>query len=292
MTTVEQGNIRGLEIDKIIKAVKFREYIFKNDVAISPTSSSDAIRWYNKTSYGTLSATSPAATSNVSPMSRFATLETDVTRNTSYVRKYAVTGFISMEDVEGADIDILALTIMELTRVVIRDVDTRIWDVMTKSRAGVTGANTDVNLVTTSGAWTDGASNPIRDILEAQKTLWVSGGYSATNPTLYLSPTDYTNLVSYLVFAKGSSIPNLSSTLATTGTVAQLAGVSIKVSPNVTADYALLALPSVACTWKQWKDTTSQVIDHPGLGKEVIVYEHGEAILMSPKAVCIISNTQ
>lgn len=291
MVTVEEQNIRGLEIDKIVKAVKFTEYVFKNDVTVSPTKS-DSIRWYNKTSFGTLSATAAAATANISPLSRFTTLESNVTRNTSYIRKYAVTDYISMEDVEGADIDILALTIIDLTRVIINNIDTRIWDVLTKERAGVTAAATDVNLVTSSGAWTSAAGDPLRDILAAQRTLWVSGGYNAGNPTLYLSPTDYQNLVVWLVTGKGSSIPNFASRVAEDGTVAQLGGIKIKVSPNVTADYAVLALPSIACTWKQFTDTTTEVINHPGLGKEIRVWELGEAILTSPKAVCLISNTQ
>lgn len=293
MATVETENIRGLEIDKVVKAVTFQEYVFRNDVSRT-TTSSDAIRWYNKTSYGTLSATTPSATSNISPLSYFERLESDVTRNTSYVRKYGVTGFISMEDVNGADIDILALTIVDLTRVIIRDVDTRIFNVLTQSLVPpeTTGVTAAVNLITTSGAWTDGASNPIRDILAAQRVLWVSGGYAAGNPTLYLSPLDYQNLVSYLVFAKGSNIPQMASTVAENGTVAMLGGVKIKVSPTVTADYAVLALPTIACTWKSFQDTTSTVIDHPGLGKEIRVWEIGEAILQSPKAVCIISNTQ
>ncbi len=295
MAGPEENDIRGLEIDKVVKAVKFVEYVFKNDVAIVPTKS-DAIRWYNKTSYGTLSATSPSTTSNISPLSRFQTLETDITRNTSFIRKYAVTDFISMEDIQGADINILDITVMELTRVIIRDVDTRIYNVMTQDRKNpaTTDATlkTSINMITTSGGWTDGASNPIRDIFEAQQTLWLSGGYAAGNPTLYLSPQDYTNLRSYLVFAKGSNIPQMSSGLAASGVLAQLGGVNIKVSPNVTADYAVMALPSIAVQWKQFTDTTVKVIDHPGLGKEVRVYELGEAILTSPKAVCLISNTQ
>ena len=291
MTGVEEANIRGLEIDKVVKAVKYMEYVFKSDVTVSPTKS-DAIRWYNKTTFGTLSATAPNTGVNISPLSRFPTIESSVTRNTSYIRKYGYTDFISMEDIDGADIDMLALTVMDLTKAVIRDVDTRIYDVMTKNRAGVTGAATDINLITTSGGWNDGASNPLRDIFAAQRVLWISGGYAAGNPTLYLSPLDYENLRSYLVFSKGSSVPQLSSTLAGNGVLAEIGGVKIKVSPNVTADYAVLALPSIAVTWKQFADTTSTVIDHPGIGKEIRIWEIGEAINVSPKAVVLISNTQ
>src|SRR3990167_7221548 len=99
MTSVEEANIRGLEIDKVIKAVKFTEYIFKSDVSIQQTKS-DSFRWYNKTSFGTLSATAPSTGVNISPLSRFQTLESNITRNTGYMRKYGYTGYISMEDIE------------------------------------------------------------------------------------------------------------------------------------------------------------------------------------------------
>src|SRR3990167_4512617 len=240
MTTVEQADIRGLEIDKIVKAVTFTEYVFKNLCQVSGTKS-DSIRWYRKTSAATtLSGGAPSVTANISPLSRFPTLESDVTRNTSYVRKYGATAFISLEDVEGADIDILALQVMDLTKTIVRDVDTRIWDVLSNNRVAPTSATlgSQINLVTTSGAWNDAASNPIRDLLEARRVIMVSGGYTQ-NPTIVLSAQDYSNLISYLVFAKGASIPQFSSTLAQGGKVLELAGMPLMVSPNVTADYAI-----------------------------------------------------
>src|SRR3990167_2145656 len=293
MASQEQADIRGLEIDKIVKAVTFTEDVFKSLCQVSTTSSSDTFRWYRKTNAATtLSATTPAASANISPLSRFTTLESDVTRTTSYVRKYGNTAFISMEDVLGADIDILALQIMDCTNVVVRDVDTRIWDVITNSRVTPTSATAgdQINMVTTSGAWTDAANNPIRDVLAARRVIMVSGGYTQ-NPTIVLSPLDYQNLISYLVFAKGSNIPDFSSSLARGGKVLELAGMPIMVSPNVTADYAVALIPQVSCTWKSFKDTSSVVVDHPGLGKEIIVWEIGEAILQNPRSVCLISNT-
>src|SRR3990167_8126875 len=224
MTAVEQENIRGLEIDKVVKAVTYTEYVFKNLCLVSKIST-DSVRWYRKTNAATvLSPTSPSTGKNRSPMSKFQILESNITRTTAYTKEYGYGGVISMQDVDTADIDMLAFTIVDLTKAVVRDVDADIWDVLSNSRVTPT-SGTDggqINLVTTSGGWTDGASNPIRDLLEARKTLLVSGGYTQ-NPTIVLSPTDYANLVSYLVFSKGSSIPAFSSTLAQGGKVLELA---------------------------------------------------------------------
>lgn len=291
-TTPEQANLRGLEIDKVVKAVTFTEYVFKSLCQVSSTKA-DSFRWYRKTNAATtLSATSPSVTANTAFMANPAHLESDVTRNTGYVQEYKVSGLISEMDIESDDIDILALQIMDLTRVVIRDVDTRIWNVITNNRA-YSGLATEPNLVTTSGAWTDGSSNPIRDILQARKAIRVSGGYVTQEPVLVLSPTDEANLISWLVFAKGSSVPNLSSRLAEGGNrLLEVAGVPIRVSDNVTADYAVMLIPQVSCLWKSFKDTTTEITRYPGRGTEILVHEIGEAVLQNPKSVCLISNTQ
>ena len=293
MTSVEQANIRGLEIDKVVKAVTYTDYVFKSLCLVSSIST-DSVRWYRKTNAATvLSPTAPSTGKNRSPMSKFQILESDITRTTSYTKEYGYGGVISMQDVDTADIDMLAFTVVDLTKAVIRDVDSDIWDVLSNSRVTPT-SGTDggqINLVTTSGAWTDGASNPIRDLLQARRALLVSGGYTQ-NPTIVLSPTDYANLISYLIFAKGSSIPAFSSSLAQGGKVLELAGMPIMVSPNVTADYAIAVIPQVSCTWKSLHDTTSAIIDHPGIGKEIRVWESGIAILQNPRSVCLISNTQ
>jgi hypothetical protein len=289
MAGVEENDIRGLDIDKFLHAVTFTEYVLKAMCRQSNTKA-DAIRWYAKTSPTTLTATAPSTITNISPLSRFQTLETSVTRNTAYVRKYGATDFISMEDVEGADIDMLALTIAELTRAVIRQVDSRVYAVLTDSDA-IPVVATGHNMIVTSGAWTDAASNPIRDILEARRVIFVSGGYTQ-NPTLVLNPQDYSNLCSWLIFAKGSSIPTFASEKVVNGTVMELMGTPIKISQAVTADKAVMLIPGLSVTWKSFQDTTSEVINHPGLGKEIRVWELGEAIRTDPKSVCLISNTQ
>src|SRR3990167_5203393 len=107
--SVEMQDIRGLDIDRLAKGFAEEQYVFKQDCTISPMRG-DSIRWFQKTA-GTPAVTTPSVTSNVSPLSRPATLEVTWTRNTSYVRKFFVEGFISMEDIKDAEIDVLATTI-------------------------------------------------------------------------------------------------------------------------------------------------------------------------------------
>ena len=95
------AEIRGLDIDKVIKGFALTNYIFKNLVTVS-TTDGDSIRWYQETA-ADLTLTSPSVL-ETSPLSEFEEAEVSWTRNTSYPRKYAITGTISREDIKSADI--------------------------------------------------------------------------------------------------------------------------------------------------------------------------------------------
>lgn len=284
---IEQAEIRGLQIDKAIKGIAEIVYSFKDDLEVS-TMTGDSLRWYQET-FGDLTATSPMRVANIAALTTFTTLEKDWTRNTSYSRKYGATDKISDEDLRTADIDVLTRTLRALTRAVMKQTDTRIFNVVTNSLAGVTAAVTDVNLITTSGSWQSSASNPIKDLLNAQKYIYLSGGYDATNPVVWLHPTDHVNLKSFIINTKGSSIPAFSSSEVTKGTTMQLLGMSFKVSPNATSGKPIMIIPKLCASWKTAKGLTSAVVVDEGIGKEIRVWEDGEAILTAPKAVCVIS---
>lgn len=283
--SVEMQDIRGLDIDKAVKGFALGEYVFKSDCTNSSTSA-DSLRWYQETA-ADLTATSPSAVANISPLSTFPTLEVTWTRNTSYIKKYAAECFISMEDIKSADIDVIARTLLRLTRAVTKHVDADIWNVMTESQTAV-----NINAVTATAAWDAGSGqDPIEDILECKQKIMESN-YNPEGASLYLSPKDYKSLMTWLISTKGSSIPAFASEKLSNGQVMQLLGLNVKVSTNVTADYAAVVIPQVACTWKSHTDITSRSIEEAGIGTKLRVWELGIAILTDPKAVALISNTQ
>lgn len=283
--SVEMQEIRGLKIDKTVKGFALTEYEFKNAVTVTSTDA-DTIRWYQETSTD-LTATSPSAIANVGRLSQPVNLEHSWTRNTSYVRKYIAESFISMEDLNTADIPVLSRTLLRLTRAVVKQVDTRIWNVLTESQTAV-----NINSVTATAAWdAESGQDPIEDILEAKQKI-EEAGYSADNATLWLSPKDYKSLMTWLISTKGASIPNFASEKVSTGKLTGFLGVKIKVNVNVTADYAALIVDKAAGTWYSLMDTTSRLIEEAGIGTKIRVWELGEAVLTDPKAVSLISNTQ
>lgn len=281
--TVEQQDIRGLDIQKTVKGFALKEYIFKNDVQVASTDS-DHIRWFQEEA-ADLTATSPQQTKNVSPLSQPANLEVSWTRNTSYFKKYSVEGTISMEDEKSAEINVVSRTLLRLTRNVASQVDSDIWDVMTESQSA-----SNINSVTSTAAWDDTGQDPIDDILDAETAI-SNNHYSTKNAKLYLSPEDYKALVVWLI-SKGSDIPQFASKMAEGGNVKQILGYPIEISTNVTADYAVLAVPKTAVTFYQHTPITSVRIEDKGIGATYRVYELGLATLTDPKAVSLISNTQ
>lgn len=288
--SIEMADIRGLDIDKLAKGFADEEYVFKQDCTVAPMTG-DSIRWFQKTA-GTLSATAPSVTKNVGRLALPTTLEVTWTRNTSYPKKYFVEGFISMEDIKSAEVDVLATTIRDLTRVIARDVDADIWDVMTESQSPV-NIQTFATTAVGGDQWDAAtyAADIVADLMNAKRLIWAQN-YNPEGASLYVSPTDYTSIVNWLISGKGSSIPGFSSEKIKSGVVLQLLGLNIKVSNNVTADYALVVVPKVATTFRQQFPITAKTTEEAGLGTRVRVYEHGIAYNTDPKAIVLITDTQ
>lgn len=290
--SVEMQDIRGLDIDKLAKGFAEEDYIFKSDCQIA-SFTGDSVRWYQKTA-GTLTATTPSATKNVSPLSHPTTLEVTWTRNTSYIKKYFVEGFISMEDIKTADLDVLATTIRDLTRVITRDVDQDIYSIMSDGWVAGAAAPSNINYLTASAPWNIASFTGVdivADIMQAKRKIWTYS-YNPEGASLYLSPLDYEKMVTWLISSKGSSIPGFSSEKVRSGTVMQILGLNVKVSNNVGASGALVIIPQRATTFRQGDDTTARVLEDQGIGTRVRVWESGIAYNTDPKAICLIMATQ
>ena len=212
-------------------------------------------------------------------------VEQSWTRNTSYIRKYFVESpLISYEDINDTDIDILATNIRDLVRAVERQVDARIYTVISTGTGVLTGASTQPG-------WDSAATgNPILDLLTAKQQIRANG-YNPEGAILAINSVEHKNLINYLISVKGSSIPAFASQKVESGVVMEILGLRVVVSENATTDQALVFVPQRACTWKSFMPITSAVIDDPGIGKKIRVWEEGEALLTDPKASYLITDT-
>jgi len=284
MATVETTDIRGLDIDKMIKGFALTEYIFKNMVSNS-TTDGDSVRWYQETA-ADLTLTAPSYL-ETSPLSQFEQAEVSWTRNTSYPKKYAIEGTISREDIKSADIDVLARTILRLTRAIVKQVDTVIYNVISENQSP---SNIGTAAATGTG-WDDTTNgNPILDIMAGVQNI-AENDYDTSGIVVAMNPKNYKDLLNYVITVKGSSIPAFSSEKVVNGTVGTLVGTRLVVSNNVVADSVWMGIPAKACTWKSFEKLHSETENIMGKGTKIAVWENGVAILTDPKAAYLITDT-
>ena len=282
--TVEMQDIRSLDTKKLLKGFALTEYVFQNKVT-KATTSGDSIRWYKETA-ADLTATAPSQL-ETSPLSIFETLEVSWTRTVSYPRKYAAEGTISREDIKSADINVLARTLLRLTRAVAKKVDTRVYNVITEDQTP-----SDIGTAAATGTgWDDTTNgNPVLDIMAAKQAI-AESDYDVAGCQVWMNPKNHKDLLNYLITVKGSSIPNFSSEKVKSGVVMRLLGCDIVVSNNVVADSVWVGLPKVACTWYSFEGLHSETENILGKGTKIAVWENGEAVLTDPKASYLITDT-
>lgn len=284
MAKVETSTIRGLDTDKAVKGFALTNYIFKGLVTVS-TLKGDSLRWYQETA-ADLTATSPVSI-KTDRLAQFPTFEVDWTRNTSFPDKYGVEGFISIEDIKSADIDVLARTLLRLTRAVIKQVDLAIYNVMSEDQS----PSTIGTAAAVGTGWDDTTNgNPILDIMAAKQNI-AENDYNAEGGIIAMNPKNHKDLLNYIITVKGSSIPGFSTEKVKSGVVMGLLGMRVVVSNNVVADSVWVGLPKTAVTWKSFMEIKTEVKDSPGIGKEIVVWEAGMAILTDPKAAYLITDT-
>jgi len=294
------ADIRGIDIDKLAKGFADQEIKLKRFVTNSTTSARE-IRWYQKTSGFVTGVTTTGITgspiANVPYGARPSVAEQTWTRNTSYVRKYMVDSpMITEEDIRDSDIDIIAGNLRDLVRAVEHQVDSRIFDILINggTAAGGTASYSGTNYNATNAAW-DTASftgvDIIEDLMEAKMNINVDG-YDANGAVLLVNAYDHKQILTWLISNKGSSIPAFSSQKVETGVVMELLGLKVVVDENVQVSAALVFVPQVAATWKQFTPISSVQIPEPGIGTKIRTWEEGEAILTDPNAVNVIIGTR
>lgn len=289
--TSAEADIRGINIDKLAKGFADEENIFKQFVAISKTKARE-IRWYKKTS-GFLDSTDTTAITasqiaNTSFKSKPVVVEQSWERQTSYIRKYFVESpLLSMEDIKDSDIDVLGTNVRDLTRAVARQVDKRIYDVITESLT----ASDIQSFTATADGWDDVATgDPISDLLTAKQMIRAYG-YNPEGAVLAINSVEHKNLLKFLISVKGSSIPQFATEKVQSGVVMNLLGLRVVVSENATTDYALVFVPQRAASWKTFTGITATTWKDPGIGTKIRVWEEGECLLTDPKAVVLIDST-
>lgn len=298
--TSAEADIRGINIDKLAKGFGENAHVFKNFVNNSKTKNRE-IRWFRKgltlaTAMNPLdTATTQGVTAslmqNNSSKARPFVVEQAWERQTSYIKKFFVESpLISMEDIKDNDVDVLATNVRDLVNAVGAKVDRRIYDVLTEATTTGTPNPTTVNDTAATAGWSTTATcNPILDLLNAKMEIRAAG-YNPEGAICLMNQLEHKSLLNYLINVKGSSIPSFATDKVKSGVVMELLGLKIVVSTYATVDWVITFVPNRAVTWKTFMPITSVVIDEPGIGKKIRVWEEGEGMLTDPLAVHILSS--
>jgi hypothetical protein len=282
-----QADIRGIDIDRVVKGFADEEFTFKRFVKVVPTKARE-FRWFQKTAGVLAGPTTSGITANfvanAGSLGKPTQLEPSFTKNTSYVKEFiADSPWISDADYDDNDVDLFSTVGRDVTRAVLSQVNSRIWNVITESQSA-----TNINAVTAAGTgWADTTNgNPIRDMMSGSYLI-ASNNYNAEDCVAIMNPLQYTQLVDYVI-RKGSQFAQFTSDQLNKRVLTRIMEFEIVRSNSATNGYCLVMVRGAAATYKPFTEITAEVIRDPLIGRRFRVKEVGECILHDPKACTLI----
>jgi len=291
--TSGQADIRGLDIQKLAVAYEDEARIFKKYVNVSNTPNRE-IRWFFKTA-GILDSTDTTGITasqiyNTAELAQPVVVEQSWTRNTSYIKKYFVESpWIPEEDIKDSDVQVFSENLRDLVTAVENQEDARIYSVMSEGQSPV-----NINTNATAAAWNTASYtsvNIIEDLMEAKQNIRVNSRISPEGAILFLNSLQHRSMMNWLIDGKGSSIPQFASQRVVDGIVMEILGLRVVISENVVADSCPVVVPDLAVQLKVFMPITTAVKIDEGIGRKIRVWTESEAILIRPKAVNLITNT-
>lgn len=288
-------DIRSIHIDRSVKGYAEEDDQPMNGLFVQKTTSAREIRWFQKTAgfLDTTDTTGITAT-QIDFVAHGALPDqagNSFTKNVSYAKQYALRSqMLSLADIKDNDVDLFNQELRDITRAVNRRKHVRIWNILTESQSASLINSTTTTSV--GGDQWDAASglNPIEDIYDALRQIAVNN-YDISNAVLLVSPKDYMSLAVY-IYNQGAQAPQRGQDMSEGKRLTEVAGCRVVVSNIVTADYAAVFIPNKALTWYSFEEITGDVTEFKGVGREIIVWLWGEAVLTDPKAVTLIIDTQ
>lgn len=284
---VGQQDLRGIDVDKLARGFADEDIIFKKFVQKSTTSARQ-IRYYTKTSgFCDTTDTTGVTASQIPSMAwgaRPPIVQQSWTREDTYVRPYmAESEWISEADIKDSDPDVLGTLVRDITRAVSRQVDKRIFNVISEN---LTPVNIN-NFAAVWGVWTASASgNPVLDI-ERAKSKIRQKGYKPEGAVLAINASGNEALVNWLITQKGSSLGNYPAEKIKSGAIMSILGINIVVSENAADTCGLMWLPNRTATWKSFTPLTATTISDALIGRKIRVREEGECY-MTDGASCVL----
>jgi hypothetical protein len=285
-----QADLRKEYVDTAVKAVALLEYKLKTLCTVE-SSSAWTESYYRETNTDPTAVTTGGGASipikGTPRLSPFPYAEASWTKVSGINHKFAMEGMISIEDELMNNIAMIERTILRIGRGVALAVDTEILAVMSASYGNTVA-------VTAGSEWdatTVANRDPVKNILDAIQTIRADN-LDALNGNGYLvvNGTDYTNIISNTKVINNPTFKTAD--VVSNGVVGELCGLKVMVTEVVAADTAYVVIAKEGMTWKSVVGLTVETIKEPGIKTTVRAWEIGQCQMVSPNAVCKITNTR
>ena len=283
--SVGQTTLRQENVSSIVTGFALQEFKLKQLCMVDTSTS--WIESYFKETKAELTGGTGSAVRGIPRGANFPYGEVKFTKVSSYIEKYGIETFISLEDARTDNIPVIARHLLRVGRAVAYAVDVQIESAI----SGATGINT---LAITAGYEWDSATvaqrDPVKDILYAIKELQTDN-YDPLNGNGYLviNPKQYANI---LMNSKVVNNPSFKTAdVVSNGVVGQICGLKIIVSNTVTADQCYVVIAKEALTWKEAEAVTVRTITNEGIGYTIRAWCLGVCQVPNPEAICKITNT-
>lgn len=195
--------------------------------------------------------------------------------------KHAFEGVISWEDVKTNNVDMVARTLLRISRAVAKSVDTVIAAAIVASAGNTQAAN---------ATWDNAVvadRDPIQDILNAKSLIAIDNYDPNKNAYLLVHPTGLSHLLG------NASVRNAgqfyTDDVTRNGVVGKLLGLTIISSNSVTDGGAQVVIAKEALTWKSVVGLTAVTIYDPGIKYTIRAFEVGQIQVVNPDAICKIT---
>ncbi|MDD5051010.1 MAG: hypothetical protein PHV93_04730 [Candidatus Pacebacteria bacterium] len=282
-TTGEQ-DLRAENFEKIVKGFALQE--FKMKQLVMESSSNAWIETYYRETATELTGGLGSAVKGIPRLANFPYGEPSWTKVQSYIEKYGMEGVVSWEDAMTDNVDVIARTLLRISRAVAYAVDSQIY-------TALLGAAGNTVAVVAGFEWNSAVianRDPIQNILDAKKELYVDNFNPDQNGFLVVNPAEYAYLLGN---AKITNSPTFKSAdVITNGVVGQICGLKIIVSNVVTTDTGTLVVIAKECgTWKAAAPLSVHTIPDDGVKYTIRAFEMGVCQVQTPNAICSITNT-
>lgn len=278
--TTGTADLRAENVSKVVTGFALQEYKFKQ---LCMVSSSNAWKdTYFQEMASELSGS--ALIKGIPRLAQFPYDEPQWTEHSSRHLKFGLEGVISWEDKKTNDINVIARTLLRITRAVTKQVDDHIWDILTTTQA-FTGSN--LVTIAAGNEWdslSDANQDPVADLLDAKRLIDEQNYDADKNGFLLVNPKAYKNLLANANVRNAGQF--WTSDVTKNGRVGKIVGLTIIKSNSVTADVAAVVIAKECANFKQAQALTTYTRSDPGKDTLIRVFELGICQLTNPLAVC------